>query len=128
MYKEALKNSGYSQPINYDKKYNKTHRGKGRTDTEKNISFNPPHSRNVKTNVGRQSLNLISKHFPQSHKLHKIFNKSNLKVTYSYMKNMNSVIKSHNSKVIRSTKVMTERPKNHAIAETKQIVPSTESA
>ena len=44
----------------------------------------------------------IAKHFPTGHKLHKIFNKNTVKVSYCCMKNINSVIKAHNDSVIRS--------------------------
>ena len=54
---------------------------------------------NVETNVGRTFLNLVKKHFPNGHRLHKIFNKNTLKVSYSCMENIDSIIKSHNSKI-----------------------------
>ena len=40
-------------------------------------------------------LKLLKKHFPTSHILHKIFNKNTVKISYSCMKNINSVISSH---------------------------------
>lgn len=57
------------------------------------ISFNPPCSQNVKTHVAKNFLCLIDKHFAKSLKLHKIFNKNNLKVSYSFSSNMANVIK-----------------------------------
>ena len=44
------------------------------------------------------------KHFPAGHKLNKIFNKNSIKVSYSCMKNMNAIIKSHNNKLIHKLK------------------------
>ena len=41
----------------------------------------------VSTNIGRYFLNLIAKHFPPHHKYRKIFNKNNIKVSYSRMRN-----------------------------------------
>ena len=35
--------------------------------------FNPPFSENVKTNIGKEFLKLVSKHFPPDHKLHPLF-------------------------------------------------------
>ena len=55
----------------------------------------------VKTNVGGTFLRLINKHFHRGTKLNKIFNKNSLKVSYSCMPNMSSVIKSHNARVIK---------------------------
>ena len=42
----------------------------------------------------------IDKHFPRSHVLHKIFNRNNVKVSYSCMSNMAKIIKSHNEKIL----------------------------
>ena len=47
------------------------------------VWFNPPHSENVETNIGHEFLNLITKHFPKHHWLHKICNKNNGKISYS---------------------------------------------
>ena len=43
---------------------------------------------------------MIKKHFPQGHKFHKIFNKNNVKVSYSCMANMKSIISSHNKTIL----------------------------
>ena len=51
---------------------------------------------NVATNVGCFSLNLINKHFS------KIFNKNNMKISYSCMPNMKSRINIHNKKVTKA--------------------------
>ena len=47
------------------------------------IWFNPPYSVNVETNIGKTFLKLIDKHFPKINKFHKIFNRNNVKVSYS---------------------------------------------
>ena len=94
---------------NKDIKYNKpSEEKKKRKNRSRKITwFNPPYSADVKTNVGAKFLKLMRKHFPKEHKLHQIFNKNTLKVSYSCMENMNAVIKSHNQKVIRQA---TNRP------------------
>ena len=56
----------------------------------------PPCNANVKTNLGRKFLNIIDRCFPNGHSLHKIFHKHTLKLTYSWMLNMKSIISSHN--------------------------------
>ena len=66
------------------------------------IWFNPPYSKNVQTNVAITFLNLIKKHFPPNHNLHPIFNKNNVKVSYSCMPNMGSIIKNHNKKILNN--------------------------
>ena len=66
------------------------------------IWFNPPFSKNVATKIGRYFLNLLDKHFPQDHKFHKIFNRNNIKVSYSCMPNIKSAINLHNRKTLHS--------------------------
>ena len=62
-------------------------------------------SMNVSTNIGRNFLNLIDKHFPSHHKLHiKIFNRNTVKVSYSCMSNVKSIITKHNAHIARKNK------------------------
>ena len=64
----ALKNSGYSAPLSF------TQRRPPKRQRKRNIIwFNPPYSKNVKTNIGKIFIKLINKHFPRSSDLHKIF-------------------------------------------------------
>ena len=75
---------------------------KQRRNRQRNIIwFNPPFSKNVKTNIARSFLNLVDTHFPLGHKLHKIFNRNTVKVSYSCMSNVRSIITSHNIRIIR---------------------------
>ena len=67
------------------------------------IWFNPPFSKNVKTNIARSFLHLVDTHFPASHKLHKIFNRNTVKVSYSCMNNVRSIITNHNTRIIRNS-------------------------
>ena len=53
------------------------------------IRFNPPFSKNVAKKIGRYFLNLADKHFARDHKSHKIFNRNNIKVSYSFMQILN---------------------------------------
>ena len=64
--------------------------------------FNPPYSMDVATNVAREFLELVDKHFPPGNPLHSICNRSTLKVSYRCLPNMGSVIARHNSKILRS--------------------------
>ena len=50
------------------------------------------------TNVAKRFLQLIDKHFPKGHALHKLFNRNTVKVSYSCMNNMASIISGHNAK------------------------------
>ena len=99
-YKEALKNSGYSTPISYPDK-NLTSRKRQRK--RKVISFHPPFSKSVATNVAKRFICLVDKHFKKPSKLSKIFNRNTLKVSYSCMPNVASIITSHNKKILGNT-------------------------
>ena len=98
-YEVALKKSGFETKLNYtppqlDKQNTRRNR-------KRNIIwFNPPYSKNVKTKVAEKFLKLIKRHFPQRHKFHKLFNKNNVKVSYSSMPNVKSIINTHNRKVL----------------------------
>ena len=65
--------------------------------------FNLPYDNSVEIKVG-ESLKLAKKRFIKNHRYHKIFNKNNLKISYSCMKNMQSIITQHISRVIRKEK------------------------
>ena len=64
--------------------------------------FNPPFSKNFSTNIGRTFLNLLDTHFPKDNKLHKIFNRNNVKISYSCMDNMTNIINTHNKLVLKT--------------------------
>lgn len=97
VYDSALKASGYTETLTYNKDKQPA---RPRRNRQRNIIwYNPPFSKNVKTNVSRTFLKLISKHFPKQHKYHSLFNKNNVKVSYSCMDNMESIINKHNKKV-----------------------------
>ena len=95
-YNIALKNSGYNETIMYIPSQPKRQSPKRQI-----IWFNPPYSANVKTNVGRNFMRLVDKHFPLYHKYHKLFNRNNIKLSYSFMPNMNNIIRKHNSSVMK---------------------------
>lgn len=100
-YEEALKQSGYK---NFDLKFDPVKTTPKQNRKRKIIWFNPPFSKNVSTNIGKTFLNLVDKHFPPQNKLHKIFNRNTLKLSYSCSKNMGRIIKSHNKKITTTQK------------------------
>ena len=87
IYQEALKNYVYDHQLKYQKSINNKNEGTKQR-KRKIIWFNPPYSKNVLSKVGNQFLKLINKHFPRHHKLYKLFNKNNVKVSYSSMPNI----------------------------------------
>ena len=64
------------------------------------IWFNPPFSLNVSTNIGKKFFSLLGKHFSKTHQLHKLFNRNNVKVSYSSLPNFKSVINGHNKNIL----------------------------
>ena len=101
LYEDALKRSGFTEKLEYiPKEINNNNNENQKKRKRKIIWFNPPYSKNVKTNIGRIFLKLVKKHFPKDHQLHKVFNKNTVKVSYSCMKNIGSIIASHNKAII----------------------------
>ena len=65
------------------------------------IWYNPPFSKNVKTDIAREFLKLIDKHFPHTNKLHKIFYRHTVRVSYSCSENMKCFINRHNKTILK---------------------------
>ena len=62
-------------------------------------------------NIGKEIFSLLSKHFPPNNKYHKIFNRQNIRLSYSYVPNMESIIAVHNKLVLnRLSSADTETP------------------
>ena len=98
IYDNALKKNGYRQTLEYTPPKSKLkHRNR-------NITwFNTPYNKCIRSNIGRDFLNLISKHFPNHSPLAKIFNRNNIKVTYSCTSNMSQIIKATTKRLNLST-------------------------
>ena len=99
VYEKALQEAGHHTDLKYTPKHEnnnlRQHQRKRRI-----TWLNPPFSQHVKTNTGKKFLNLIDKNFPKENELHKICNRNTLKLSYSCMDNMETIIKAHNSKII----------------------------
>ena len=98
IYQEALIKAGYNHKLTYQKHDQKKDNPQQRK--RQIIWFNPPYSENVTTKVGKFFLSLIDKHFPPHHKLHKLFNWNNVKISYSCLPNIKSIINAHYRKVL----------------------------
>ena len=96
-YETALSNSGHTTKLNYRKSTPKQ-----RSRKRKITYFNPPYNAAVTTNVGREFLNLIDKHFPAHSQYHKIFNRNTIKLSYSCSPNMKNIISNHNKKLLKN--------------------------
>ena len=95
-YQKALKDSGYDHELAYNPQPRKSNRQRSRNV----IWFNPPFNANVSTNIGRRFLAIIDECFPQNHPLRKICNRNTLKLSYSCMPNIASIISSHNKAIL----------------------------
>ena len=47
-------------------------------------------------------MGLVDQHFPPHHKYYKLFNRNNIRLSYSCMPNMNNVIRKHNSEIMKN--------------------------
>ena len=85
--------------------------------------FNPPYSLDVATNVARDFLELVDRHFPPGHPLHSICNRSTIKVSYRSLPNMGSIIARHNSKILKNSANTQPKPKATCNCQKKQECP-----
>ena len=67
----------------------------------------------MERNIGETFLKLIDKHFPKTSKYHKIFNRSNVKVSYSCLPNFANMIKSHNNRILSEEKTQDQLKFNY---------------
>ena len=75
------------------------------------VWYNPPFSKNVATNIGREFFKLLQLHFPKQHPFHCIVNRNTVKLSYSCTTNIDNIVKAHNTK-IRSKDDTTDAGKN----------------
>ena len=104
--KNILNQSGYGYKLQYKPPNNENkNKSKSPKNRKRNIIwFNPPFSKNVSNNIGKYFILLIRKHFPNNHKYDKILNKNNVKISYSFTANIESIISMHNKEVITEKK------------------------
>ena len=105
MYQDALKKSKHEHDLKFNEEEPVVEEGEKKKKRRREVIWwNPPYSMNVKTNIGAQFLALISRCFPKDGPLGKIFNRSNLKISYSSCPNMKQIISAHNRKVLAASK------------------------
>ena len=99
-YQNALNAAGYEALLEY--KEMDTDENKNKKNRNRNVIwFNPPFSKNVKTNLGGKFLTLIRKHFPKGSELYKLFNTKKVKLAYSCCPSMKQIISTHNKKILQ---------------------------
>ena len=99
LFNNALSSSGFDHKIKFQPLTENKDRSRNKNRGRKTVWFNPPCSCNVATNIGKKFLLLLDKHFLKADKLSKVFNRNNVKVSYSSMPNFPSIINSHTKKI-----------------------------
>ena len=112
LYNNALKESGYTEDVEYVEGRKSIEPVSMRKRARKVTWFNPPYSKNVVTRVGQRFLKLIDKHFPVGCKLRKVFNRNTVKVSYSCMPSMGSIIKQHNARICGTERGSDSQPRS----------------
>ena len=110
-WQEALNKSGSVFTLKFDPPIaNQNEKSK----RQRKISwFNPPFSRNVRTNVGEQFLKLIDKNFPKTHPLGKLIERNTVKISYRCMPNITwqaALIKKPSTKVDTTSPLSSTHP------------------
>ena len=117
-YEEVLKTSGFNEKLVYSTN------GIRRNQRKRNIIwYNPPFEMQVKTKVARIFLTLVKKHFPPNHKLYKVINKDNVKVSYSCMPNVGAYISSHNIALMNKSRSTEETPREQCNCNNREACP-----
>ena len=99
IYREALAESGYECELKFDPHASEQNKNRRRRSRVK-LYFNPPWNSSVKSNIGRDFLNLIDQCFPPGHPLRKLINRNTIKVSYSCTPSMEKIISSRNKKLL----------------------------
>jgi hypothetical protein len=90
--------------------------------------FNPPYSLDMETNVAKDFLELVDKHFPPGLIIYSICNRSTQKISYRRLPNLTSVIGKHNSKLWRAVPMSNANQEPAATARISRNVRSLGSA
>ena len=99
-YQGAIDSSGYNHKLQFDHPSLSTPASKPKSRKRKITRYNPPFSKNVKTNIGQSFLKIIDEEFPTSNPLHKIFNRNTLKISYCCMPNIKQTLDGHNKGIL----------------------------
>ena len=96
---DALTQSNFNAQLKYEQPKTST---STRNKRQRNVIwYKPPFSKNVKTNIAREFLRLIDKHFSHNNKLHKIFNRHAVRSSYSCSENTKCFISQHNKTILK---------------------------
>ena len=121
-YQLSIQNNAYKEELKYEPNNTCTTRKRQR---KRNILYyHPPFCSSVKTNIGKEFLKLVNKHFGKNNKYHKILNRNNIKISYSCMGNMKSIITAHNRKLLsEKNEPQSEKQKKNCNCQKRRICP-----
>ena len=104
-YQEALRNSGYAFKLEFKPPPQQPPSQKRKL--QRNVIwFNSPYNKSVKTNIARAFVSLIERSFPAGHKQRTIFNRNNIKLSYSCMPNVKQIIDGHNKAILKTAETV----------------------
>ena len=107
MYEQALQASGHQQKLQFQQEQ----ANQRRRTRKRNITwFYPSFNDLVSTDVGKRFFYLLEKHIPSRHRLHKIFNRNTIKLSYICTTNMAGILSSHNKKILSEKKDKPDPP------------------
>ena len=99
-YEDTLNKAGYINKLVYYAPSASNQENKNKNRQRNVLWFNPPYIKSVTTRIGQSFLHLLDTHFPKNHTLNKIFNRNNVKVSYSCMQNIKATINNHNINIL----------------------------
>ena len=105
-YNEALRRRNFNTQLTYQPPSASSNTRRNRSQNV--IWYNPPFSKNVKTNIAYNFLQLTDKHFPPNNKLSKFFTRHIVRESYSCNENMRSFISRHNKTILERHAKQTE--------------------
>ena len=96
-YEKELKDSGYNIKLSYKNNTETSNTYKRKNRPRRILWFTPPYNMEVVDKLGSEFFKLLKRNFPVTNPLNKIFNKNNIKLSYSCMPNINSIINKSNT-------------------------------
>ena len=103
IFTEALAKSGYDFELKFDPSASEPSKKK-RNRYRDVLWFNPPYSAAIRSNIGKDFLNLVTRSFPPGHPLRKLFNRNTVKISYSATPSIEKIITSRNQKLLAPPK------------------------
>ena len=96
-YEKALKDSGYNIKLSYKNSTEISTIYKRKNRPRRILWFTPQYNMEVVNKLGNEFFKLLKRNFPVTNPLHKIFYKNNIKLSYSCIPNINSIINKSNT-------------------------------